>query len=148
MLATFLRKNYRNRTRAGGMRAGGARRLGRARGRNFGWRMQNEGCREGVCAFGRGVRAGRAGIGRAMRKGERVRIAPTNVAEFDPPHSPKKRCTFWVKPPESFFNSPNVPRIHGTSPARSSHQNANIWTTRWTHTVGHKYRSDINLELA
>ena len=78
-------------------------RLGRARGRNFGWRMQNEGCREGVCAFGRGVRAGRAGIGRAMRKGERVRIAPTNVAEFDPPHSPKKRCTFWVKPPESFF---------------------------------------------
>ena len=34
-------------------------RLGRARGRNFSWRMPNEGCREGVCGFGRGVRAGR-----------------------------------------------------------------------------------------
>jgi hypothetical protein len=34
-------------------------RHGRARGRNFSWRMPNEGCREGVCGFGRGVRAGR-----------------------------------------------------------------------------------------
>ena len=66
-------------------------RLGRARGRNFGWRMPNKGCREAVCAFGRGVRAGRAALGRAMGRGDGGRFAAFTLVDA---FAPKKRIHF------------------------------------------------------
>ena len=79
-------------------------RLGRARGRNFGWRMPNKGCREAVCAFGRGVRAGRAALGRAMGRGKGFRFAAFTLVD-----APKNGFTLdpqiWVKPTSKFLPS-------------------------------------------